>query len=82
MGNMSYCRFENTLRDLRDCNRNLDSQVSESEHKARKELLELCGSMLGEVGIDVDGDIVEAAEKLANDGDEEEEEDDEEEEEG
>ena len=36
MGNMSYCRFENTYRDLMDCWENYeDSQdeLSESEKK-------------------------------------------------
>ena len=43
MGNMSYCRFENTLHDLRNCWNNFDEkELSESEEKARKRLVELC----------------------------------------
>ena len=51
MGNMSYCRFENTLPDLRDCVRYSDEfstleeflgSLSESEEKAAKELLRQC----------------------------------------
>ena len=43
MSNMSYCRFANTLRDLRDCNEHLwDNDLSEDEEKARKRLIELC----------------------------------------
>ena len=43
MPNMSYCRFENTLRDLRDCFDNMDSNdLSESEFYARKQMIELC----------------------------------------
>ena len=45
MSNMNYCKFENTLHDLRDCwNDFEDSQeeLSESEKKARKSLVELC----------------------------------------
>ena len=40
---MSYCRFENTLRDLKDCYNNMGSDdLSESEFYARKQLIELC----------------------------------------
>ena len=43
MANMSYCRFENTLRDLRDCYSNMDSDdLSQSEFYARKQMIELC----------------------------------------
>jgi hypothetical protein len=43
MANMSYCRFENTLRDLRDCYDNMDSDdLSKSEFYARKQMIELC----------------------------------------
>ena len=45
MGNMSYCRFENTLKDLRDCWENgftLEEPTSESEIKCRKLLVKLC----------------------------------------
>ena len=45
MGNMSYCRFENTYRDLQDCWENgftTEEPESESEIKYRKRLVELC----------------------------------------
>ena len=51
MGNMSYCRFENTLHDLRGCIDYTDgfgtreeflASLSESEAKAAKELLRQC----------------------------------------
>ncbi|MCA1800577.1 MAG: hypothetical protein LC687_04065 [Actinobacteria bacterium] len=43
MANMSYCRFENTLADLRDCIENFeDDQLSTSEFNAREEMIELC----------------------------------------
>lgn len=43
MGNMHYCRFENTLGDLRECYDDMDSNdLSESEQKARKRLVKLC----------------------------------------
>ena len=41
--NMSYCRFENTVSDLRDCYDNMDSNdLSRSEFYARRHLIELC----------------------------------------
>ena len=49
MANMSYCRFENTLRDLRDCYNNMDSDdLSQSEFYARKQMIELCMSLASE----------------------------------
>jgi hypothetical protein len=43
MANMSYCRFENTLRDLRDCYNNMDNDnLSKSEFSARKQMIEMC----------------------------------------
>lgn len=43
MANMSYCRFQNTVSDLRDCddNRN-DSDLSYNEAMARSRLIKLC----------------------------------------
>jgi len=52
---MSYCRFENTLRDLRDCFDNIDSRdLSESEFYARKAMVELCWSIYSEYSYLVD----------------------------
>jgi len=43
MPNMSYCRFENTLNDLRDCYENMDDKdLNEFEEKAKLELIKLC----------------------------------------
>jgi len=42
MGNMSYCRFQNTEPDLRDCYENMDDFLAEDEHKARIRLYKLC----------------------------------------
>jgi hypothetical protein len=46
MGNMSYCRFENTLKDLRDCYKDMSEtdfyELSESEQEARNKLVALC----------------------------------------
>lgn len=46
MGNMSYCRFENTYGDLQDCydalsEKDLD-ELSESEKKYAKKLIKMC----------------------------------------
>ena len=43
---MSYCRFENTLTDLKDCYDNMDAPVSASEFSKRKQLIELCLSIV------------------------------------
>ena len=46
MANMSYCRFENTLRDLRDCYNNMDNDdLSKSEFYARRHMIEMCMSI-------------------------------------
>jgi len=48
MANMSYCRFENTYRDLLDCYHNINESVSESEHNYRERLVDLCREILDE----------------------------------
>lgn len=41
--NMSYCRFQNTLMDLRDCQEHMDDgDLSEEERDARRELIDVC----------------------------------------
>ena len=44
MSNMSYCRFENTLHDLQDCEENIHdtADLSEEERQARESLIEVC----------------------------------------
>lgn len=44
MANMSYCRFRNTLADLRECQGHLGDEVGddEEEERARKRLIQLC----------------------------------------
>ena len=48
MGNMGYCRFENTLSDLRDCYENMDDpdDLSPEEQRARMELLRICSEIV------------------------------------
>ena len=46
MGNMSYCRFENTYRDLKDCLNDMNStdfyELSETEQNYRNKIVEMC----------------------------------------
>lgn len=44
MSNMSYCRFQNTLQDLRDCSNVMEEteDLSIDECNARQSLLRLC----------------------------------------
>lgn len=42
MANMSYCRFQNTVKDLFDCLDHLeDDDLSPDESKARKRLIKI-----------------------------------------
>ena len=55
MGNMSYCRFQNTVSDLRDCyNHMYDSDetedLSKDEQEARKDLIKLCCDIAEQYG--------------------------------
>lgn len=55
MPNMSYCRFQNTLDDLKDCAEALDNprddqELSPEELKAKKELIELCTQISNDHG--------------------------------
>jgi hypothetical protein len=43
MSNMSYCRFQNTLRDLQDCQDHInDGNLDQHEKSARMELIRVC----------------------------------------
>ena len=46
MPNMSYCRFENTYRDLLDCSRNMDNITSKSEHDYMRRLIDVCEDII------------------------------------
>lgn len=50
MGNMSYCRMENTYQDLRDCYDNWDEADSETEKRYRKKILELATEIVDDYG--------------------------------
>lgn len=50
MSNMSYCRFRNTAGDLNDCVRHLrDRDLSDEEHRARVQLVELAREIVDEL---------------------------------
>ncbi len=46
MGNMSYCRFENTSSDLSDCMDEFTEPVSTAEHQARIRLVRHCAELV------------------------------------
>lgn len=50
--NMGYCRFENTLNDLRDCMEHMwDDDLSDSEEESRQKMIELCVKISEDYGI-------------------------------
>ena len=70
MSNMSYCRWQNTLNDLRDCAASLEEReaLSREERRAALATLQLCATMLEELGLSLvdhrrrpDDDAVEQA---------------------
>lgn len=53
MVNMSYCRFQNTLEALKDCQYALeddDDELSEEEEAAKKRLIKLCQQIVSDYG--------------------------------
>ncbi len=60
MSNMSYCRFENTLADLRDCRDALAdsndpiSELSDSERRCALELLVMCRDLAADFEWDIE----------------------------
>jgi hypothetical protein len=48
--NMSYCAFQNTLEDLRQCQEILEEgdELSEDELRAARKLVEICRSIANE----------------------------------
>lgn len=48
MPNMSYCRFSNTLADLKDCYEALQEgkQLSKEEELAKDKLIDLCYDLI------------------------------------
>jgi hypothetical protein len=56
MSNMSYCRFQNTLSDLRDCADALEDEdpISEDEAKAALSLVKECIAIIEQLGGAID----------------------------
>jgi hypothetical protein len=52
MGNMGYCRMENTAQDLKDCFLNWEETASRSELEARSRILALCKKIVNYYGDD------------------------------
>ena len=51
MANMGYCRFENTVDDLSDCETHFsDGELSGTECDARKAMLEICKRIVSDFG--------------------------------
>jgi hypothetical protein len=48
MSNMSYCRFENTLSDLEDCQDNFKNTQSIDEAQAAIDLYRLCAAIVND----------------------------------
>lgn len=60
MSNMSYCRWQNTLSDLRECAASLEQRepLSREERAAALATLQLCATMLEELGLGLDTDSI------------------------
>jgi hypothetical protein len=52
MPHMSYCRFRNTLNDLRDCENNFDNINSIEELVAAKHLLQTCQRIVDSIDME------------------------------
>lgn len=53
---MNYCRFHNTLADLKDCLEHFEDELSESERKDANKLVALCGRIHAEYSDQEAGD--------------------------
>jgi uncharacterized protein with ParB-like and HNH nuclease domain len=50
MPNMSYCRFENTYPDLKDCYQAMFDDLEGSEFRYRARLIDLCKNIVDAYG--------------------------------
>ncbi len=46
MSNMSYCRFENTYDDLRDCFNHMNDELSKDEEIYKQKIIKLCHAIV------------------------------------
>lgn len=56
MSNMSYCRFENTAKDLADCIEHIGDNLSEPEDAARERILTMAIEIVEQSGLTVSGE--------------------------
>lgn len=61
MSNMSYCRFENTVPDFVDCTEHIEGELSETEDRYRKTLINGCADVFDMLGVSYDRDALEDA---------------------
>ena len=54
MTSMSYCRWRNTLEELRACDDCLNEQLEPEEADARAKVLQIAAQMLSFIGQDID----------------------------
>lgn len=54
MENMSYCRWENTLAALQECQDSLTDDLSEAESLSRMAVIAAAADMLERIGVGVD----------------------------
>ena len=54
MGTMGYCRFQNTLEDLYNCQEHMGDEVGQDERRARKRLIKLCKDIVDNFGDELD----------------------------
>ena len=60
MANMSYCRFQNTVIDLKDCYENMDDdELSDDEKKAKERLIDLCVDIALDFGAGINREVEE-----------------------
>lgn len=52
MGNMSYCRFKNTLSNLQDCLEHIQDELEFEESDAREDLIVVCKAILAAIDED------------------------------
>jgi hypothetical protein len=72
MGNMAYCRFENTLTDLEDCQDNFNRVESVDEAQAAIDLYRLCATIVNDVSLSrLERKLKELEQELEEDEDDE-----------
>ena len=72
MGNMAYCRFENTLADLEDCQDNFNRVESIEEAQAAIDLYRLCCTIANDVSLSrLERKLKELEQELEEDEDDE-----------